>query len=73
MRPNGSVPHMFPDDPLSDENELDTADGWVRATAPSGKAVWEGVQMWQGTPGPANWAPEPPQHIRDARTEDDDG
>jgi NADH-quinone oxidoreductase subunit I len=50
MRPDGTVPHMFPDDPLADLDELQTADGWVRATAPGGRAAYEGVQMWQGTP-----------------------
>ena len=73
MRPDGSVPHMFPDDHLADPDELLTADGWVRATAPSGLASYEGVQMWQGTPGPAAWDPEPSQEERDARTEPDDG
>ena len=66
MRPDGSVPHMFPDDPLARHEELDTADGWLRATAPSGVAAYEGVQAWQGTPGPASWAPEPTQDERDA-------
>ena len=71
MGADGSVPHMFPDDPLADPEELLTADGWVRATAPSGKAAYEGVQMWQGTPGPAAWDPEPSQEERDARSSDD--
>jgi NADH-quinone oxidoreductase subunit I len=66
MRPDGSVPHMFPDDPLARHEELNTADGWLRATAPSGVAAYEGVQGWQGTPGPASWAPEPNQDERDA-------
>ncbi|HKZ21043.1 MAG TPA: NADH-quinone oxidoreductase subunit NuoI [Acidimicrobiia bacterium] len=66
MRPDGSVPHMFPEDPLAQPAELNTADGWLRATAPSGVAAYEGVQAWQGTPGPASWAPEPTQDERDA-------
>lgn len=70
MGPDGSVPHMFPDDPIADLAELETADGWVRATAPSGKAAYQGVQMWQGTPGPADWSPEPSQQERDSRSED---
>jgi NADH-quinone oxidoreductase subunit I len=73
MKPSGGVPHMFPGDPLADESELLTADGWVRATAPSGMADYEGVQMWQGTPGPASWDPEPSQEERDARSDDLDG
>lgn len=73
MEEDGSVPHMFPDDPLADRGELLTADGWVRATAPSGLAAYEGVQMWQGTPGPASWDPEPSQDARDAKSESGDG
>ncbi len=66
MNRDGSVPHMFPDDRLANQDELLVADGWVRATAPSGNAAYEGVKMWQGTPGPADWAPEPSQEERDA-------
>jgi hypothetical protein len=73
MGADGTVPHMFPDDELADHGELLTADGWVRATAPSGLAAYEGVQMWQGTPGPASWDPEPAQETRDARSEADGG
>ncbi len=75
MDEQGRVPHMFPDDPLADLGELDHADGWLRATAPSGVASYEGVRMWAGTPGPASWDPEPPQDVRDAgpREEEADG
>lgn len=66
MRPDGSVPHMFPDDPFANHPGLLVADGWLRATAPSGLADYEGVQMWRGTPGPASWDPEPDQETRDA-------
>ena len=66
MAEDGSVPHMFPDDRLADHDELLTADGWVRATAPSGVAAYEGVQMWQGTPGPGDWSAEPDQETRDS-------
>lgn len=66
MDTEGNVPHMFPDDQLADMKELLTADGWLRATAPSGNASYEGVQSWQGTPGPASWDPEPDQEERDA-------
>jgi NADH-quinone oxidoreductase subunit I len=73
MDTEGQVPHMFDDDPLIDRNELLTADGWVRATAPSGSAAYEGVQMWQATPGPASWDPEPSQDEIDARSEPGNG
>ena len=68
MARDGSVPHMFPDDPLADPKELLTADGWMRATAPNGIAAYEGTTMWQATPGPAPWDPEPSQEERDARS-----
>ena len=70
MRPDGSVPHMFPDDPLADMNELNSADGWVRATAPSGYAEYEGIKMWQGTPGSGDWSPEPSQDEIDSTGSD---
>jgi NADH-quinone oxidoreductase subunit I len=66
MDRDGKVPHMFEDDPLANLDELQVADGWVRATAPSGMAEYEGVQMWQATPGPASWDPEPAQEERDS-------
>jgi NADH-quinone oxidoreductase subunit I len=75
MDEKGSVPHMFPDDDLADMNELAVADGWVRATAPSGVAAYQGVKMWQGTPGPGDWDPEPDQSELDvlSSAEEDDG
>jgi NADH-quinone oxidoreductase subunit I len=65
MDERGRVPHMFPEDPMADLAELDAADGWLRATAPSGIAAYEGVLMWRDTPGPGNWSPEPSQEDRD--------
>jgi NADH-quinone oxidoreductase subunit I len=75
MERDGAVPHMFESDELADFNELRVADGWVRATAPSGRAAYEGVKMWQDTPGPASWEPEPSQDERDSyvRREGRDG
>lgn len=46
VRPDGTVPHMFPDDPLADTGELAKADGWLRATSPQGRADFEGVVGW---------------------------
>jgi hypothetical protein len=66
MDERGQVPHMFPDDPMADISELDAADGWLRATAPSGVAAYEGVVMWRETPGPGDWSPEPGQEERDS-------
>ena len=72
MDPSGKVPHMFPDDELADLDELDTADGWMRATASSGVAAYEGVRMWRGTPGRADWDPEPTQDELDSDTAAED-
>jgi NADH-quinone oxidoreductase subunit I len=69
MSTKGDVPHMFPEDPLADLDELRTADGWVRATAPAGDPAYQGVKMWQGTAGPAAWDPEPSQEEIDARSD----
>ncbi len=66
MERDGSVPHMFSDDPYADESELAVADGWVRATAPGGLASYLAVKAWQGTPGRGDWSPEPDQETRDA-------
>ena len=72
MDKKGTVPHMFPDDELADLDELNSADGWLRATAPAGVAAYEGIQMWQPTPGPAPWPPEPSQEERDRRSTADE-
>jgi len=32
--------------PLIDINELKLGDGWMRATSPSGRAAFEGVEAW---------------------------
>ena len=66
MAEDGSVPHIYGEDPFADLSELDAADGWLRATSPGGVAAYEGEKMWQSTPGPASWEPEPDQRTRDA-------
>ena len=71
MDQSGKVPHMFPDEQLADLGELDAADGWLRATAPSGVAAYEGVKMWRDTPGSAEWDPEPSQEERDRSSRPD--
>jgi NADH-quinone oxidoreductase subunit I len=73
MDRGGNVPHMFPDEKLADLDELDAADGWLRATAPSGVAAYEGLKMWRNTPGPAEWDPEPNQEERDRSSRDRSG
>ena len=51
MSPDGTVPHPQPDSILVDKGELRLADGWMRATAPSGRAAYEGVIAWTPTAG----------------------
>jgi len=40
------VPHPQPAGPLVDLDELRRPDGWMRATAPSGRAAYEGLVAW---------------------------
>jgi NADH-quinone oxidoreductase subunit I len=51
MNPDGTVPHPQPDSILVDKGELRLADGWMRATASSGRAAYEGVIAWTATAG----------------------
>jgi len=46
VQPDGTPNHPQPDGPLIDLNELKIGDGWMRATAPSGRAAYEGVVSW---------------------------
>ena len=66
MRPDGSVPHMFPADPFANHEGLLTADGWVRATAPSGDATYEGRVGWSGELGFGVKPPEQGQTAAEA-------
>jgi NADH-quinone oxidoreductase subunit I len=58
MEPDGTVPHPQPAGPLIDLNELRLADGWMRATAPSGRAAYEGIPAWTPTAGVGLRPPE---------------
>ena len=51
MSPDGEVPHPQPANPLIDLDELKIAGGWMRATAPAGRAAFEGVAAWTPTAG----------------------
>ncbi|NOY56362.1 MAG: NADH-quinone oxidoreductase subunit NuoI [Actinobacteria bacterium] len=50
---DGSPNHMFDDDPLANYEELTEGDGWMRATAPAGRAAYEGVVGWTPRAGKA--------------------
>ena len=58
MDAGGEVPHPQPASPLVDLGELKIADGWMRATAPSGRAAYEGVVGWTPTAGVGQRPPE---------------
>jgi NADH-quinone oxidoreductase subunit I len=71
MGPDGEVPHPQPDSKLIDLDELKIADGWMRATAPAGRAAFEGVAAWSPTAGAGLRPPEPGQS--DMAAPQDDG
>lgn len=58
MEPDGSVPHPHPPSRLIDLDELRVADGWLRATAPSGRVAYQGVVAWSATAGVGVRPPE---------------
>lgn len=48
---DGTPNHMFDEDKFADLTELAKADGWMRATAPGGRAAYEGVVSWTPSAG----------------------
>jgi len=48
---DGTPNHMFDDDKFADLAELVKADGWMRATAPGGRAAYEGETAWTPSAG----------------------
>ena len=65
VEPDGTPNHTQPAGPLIDLNELKLADGWMRATSPSGRAAYEGIPQWPGSAGVGVRAPEQGQHPQD--------
>jgi NADH-quinone oxidoreductase subunit I len=63
----GDPRHSQPAGPLIDLKELKIADGWMRATSPSGRAAYEGLPAWTPSAGVGlrpperGQAPEPPE------------
>ena len=51
VEPDGTPNHPQADNPLIDLAELRLADGWMRATAPGGRAAYEGVEAWTPSAG----------------------
>ena len=58
VNPDGTPNHMFPGDPLANLDELRNTDGWMRATAPAGRAAFEGVVGWGTNAGVGVRPPE---------------
>lgn len=58
---DGTPNHMFPVDGLADLRELAKADGWMRATAPAGRAAYTGVVGWSPSAGVGMRPAEPHQ------------
>jgi NADH-quinone oxidoreductase subunit I len=58
-------PQQLPWEDWREGEDLNTS-GWVRATAPSGDASFEGIVGWSGELGYGVRAPEPEQTERDA-------
>jgi len=48
---DGTPVHPQPDGPLIDLAELKLADGWMRATSPSGRSAYEGIPTWTPSAG----------------------
>jgi len=67
---DGAPNHPQPAGKLIDLDELGIADGWMRATAPSGRAAYEGVVAW--TPS-AGVGVRPPEQGQSAPAEEPDG
>ena len=55
VEPDGTPNHPQEANPLIDLNELKLGDGWMRATAPGGRAAFEGIIGW--TPSATNDLP----------------
>jgi NADH-quinone oxidoreductase subunit I len=56
--PDGTPNHSQPAGPLIDLDELKIADGWMRATAPSGRAAYQGIPGWTPSAGAGLRPPE---------------
>ncbi len=48
---DGMPRHPQSEGPLIDLNDLKIGDGWMRATAPSGRAAYEGIASWSPSIG----------------------
>ena len=71
---DGVPNHMFTreQDPMVNLDELKEADGWMRATAPSGRAAYEGIPGWSPSAGVGLRPPERGQAGAPPEEDDDD-
>ena len=60
VEPDGTPNHPLPVTPLIDINELKLGDGWMRATSPSGRAAFEGMEAWTPSARMGGLAPAEP-------------
>ena len=58
VNPDGTPNHSQPAGPLIDLEELQIADGWMRATSPSGRAAYQGIAGWTPSAGVGLRPPE---------------
>ena len=69
---DGVPNHPQPAGKLIDLDELGIADGWMRATAPSGRAAYEGVVSWTPSAGVGVRPPEQGQSAPAEEPEEDE-
>jgi NADH-quinone oxidoreductase subunit I len=60
VEPDGTPNHPLPTTPLIDIQELKLGDGWMRATSPSGRAAFEGIEAWTPSARMGGMAPAEP-------------
>ena len=58
VNPDGTPNHSQAAGPLIDLEELKIADGWMRATSPSGRAAYQGIAGWTPSAGVGLRPPE---------------
>lgn len=68
--PDGTPNHMFDSDRFANFEELAHADGWMRATAPQGRAAYQGQVAWSGSAGVGVRPPEAGQSEEDPPTDE---
>ena len=69
VRDDGTPNHMVAEDKFADMSELRNADGWMRATAPQGRAAYEGVVAWTGSAGVGTRPAETGQSVESPRSD----